>query len=491
MYSRELYDLGLHDKIMKKSNNKKPRQKPIGPLTAEQALKKAERRLKKLEDQVNRQSVNPQALERQRQAKHLTAEAHKSRKAVEVAQKPKLKSLEVWAAWKQQQLHPQKGFSALPPFTNNDCQTTQTNPVAIRARAVYTVAAGTCRQISIFARGPQGKGGSTTQAALGGLYADIGSGDETAAHNRPLAYRYLAGATTASLDWLTAMPVPTTVELNVAAVVTAVTLQPSNVIVSQSPGGLIPGEATLECGLDSTVQWSVITPSSKPPYSAGHHGHVRAVTTGLSVTVLNTTSQSERGGDVVTVIPPSYVSDANLAAGPKASFGQGFFMKYPTYRVHPVDKIVDFVIPTREQDLVYSHIETNIASNGSSGLPTGADALAASCNRKMGNAAGLMWLNNPTANEQTYEICEYWNSCLGGELVASISEPSQPHLALKPAVVAAASSSTTNVTGIGEAFRGAEEHLVQVVKTASRGVREFSPMEVMKMVASNVPRIMN
>jgi len=148
------------------------------------------------------------------------------------------------------------------------------------------------------------------------------------------------------------------------------------------------------------------------PFAGPFVGHLRWQLVSCGFRIYNTTPQLNRGGNIVTV----QLVNANGFANPDGSpaTNQSTLENNPSFKIHGDggDGVEISWIP-RLQDLSYWH---SLVSSGAS---------AANLSATDFSGAGMgIFLNNPTANTQTYVIQSVFNFMLAGQSIQTVSSPS-------------------------------------------------------------------
>jgi len=412
-------------------------------------------RLVKLEVALKKQSANPQALERQRfaqeksefvrrtqvapyqgymaskngNARMKTAKTRAKKVGGARMKQPGAKHHVHLSAWAEQQAFPMRRSDVPPPFTDNPSPSVQTTSARTVCLRDITVKAGTCVQISLPPSGVINAGYSQSVTYNGSFSADSAPGDQVAAHAKPLGFNDTAGAFAACA----VAPISTTVQTNVAGTVGTWQLLPSAGIISAQTtaglGALTTSNAITYTGVAtlSGIRWEPLTPTTGLPYAGTLQGHARYILTGQVLRVLNTTAQGSRAGDIVTVRPPSSFEAVTVV-------NQNAFSKFRTYRVHNVDSPHDFIVPLRVQDYLYQHAQLNPYALGVSGAANVPAWLAGTACTSVSNAAMHCWLNNPSANDQSYTIEVVCNWSIAGDLVAGLTAGAAQSPEAKPVI---------------------------------------------------------
>lgn len=422
---------------MNNNNSTKPsaqKSKKTSDATEVARLKKELSRVKR---DIKAGSANPQAVERRRQARERTAMAHDAQidllklnhdaRSLLSIRNPRLRLHAHYVAWARQQGNASKHSGVHPLYTDNMCQSVQVTAGRTVRLATVTVAAGQCRQISLMARGPSNESNSVNDT-YGGTYALMtGLQDAVAYHTRPLCYRNSLG----NSDDRVIFPIGAYTVKNLGGVVTEQLSYGCMGLISESGTGV--GLASGQCitnlaSAASSVRWSPLSPTTSIPYEANRPGHVRAIMTGMHIKIINITAQGSRAGDIVTVSLPHAFPIGGVTS-------QDSFSKFKTYKLHPIDSPLEFSVPTRPIDMVYQHPMTNVGAAGATGTGTLVQWREAVYAADISSAVAHVWLNNPSAVDQsyTYELTCTWS--IAGDLVAGISEMAPLNAAGKNVIV--------------------------------------------------------
>lgn len=438
-----------------------------------QADKRTQREIASLRNQLAMQSRNPQAVERLRQARDKNEYIRSAQLASTLAKrdKPKRRGAAAPAAqprprrpihqhlsaWARQQAMPLTSSDVPPPYTDNPSPSVQTTYGRTIVLRDVTVKAGTSVQISLLASGKLNAGTLQNDTYLFAYANDAGMGDEVAMHAKPVSIVNTSNAP----ECYAVSPIDCRVQTNVAGVVGSTNLRAVcgfMTINSTTSDGALPAGRCATSTAPGGSRWIPLVYTTALPYVGTVEGHARFILTGQVLRVVNTTSQGERAGDIVTVRPPQTLEVVNGSA-------QSAFGKLSTYKVHPIDRPHDFVNPLRVQDYMYQHPLINInAVPGGTGGSSITDFLQKTACASIGNASLHCWLNNPSANDQTYsmEIVSNWS--MAGDLVAGITSAAAQSPETKPAIQGAnvmlSSKPTTTSDGVLSAFAHSAENLV-------------------------------
>lgn len=314
-----------------------------------------------------------------------------------------------------------------------------------------TVASNATRQIVLFpGHGVQSQGAlgvDNATAPAGTTYkATAGPGDEFAVHSRLQSY---SATSVVPVGTGSVGPVPYNLGFSVSGVETPYTMNPMLGLVSGNGGGgtdLPAGYATcFTCGaVSGGVHWDPIPPDVPVGLTGqSSSGHMRHKLTSMGVRVVNQTPVAERGGNIVTVQPTNKFY--NAGTGPNYTFHQSAMDLYPTYRVHSNQCDLSWV--PRPEDLAFSHPAVGTASEA-----TLTDALLAEGYCYTDHAAIYVFLNNPTANAQTYTLEIVQNYDLAGQGVTQLGQEAEHHPQLLPAVQKGIAVATGTGSHIGQAM---------------------------------------
>lgn len=463
------------------------------PRSAPSASKPRQPRLLKVEKELRRdlaiQAKNPQALERKKQAREknkMAKNAHLGRPSYQgPSAGPRVHGH--LSAYVHQIANPRSITGVPPPYTDNLVQTVQATQVKVVAFQTIVVPAQRTVQMALFSSGPP----QTGQVRYGGMshqpVVDGAPGDQVASHTLPIVYKDDVGTT----HYRCYGPIDMYDEgfwggaLSQASVQSSLGLFSSTTAATAIPLGRYV-TSTAATGAASNYRWDTITPDNRPPYQGGLVGHARICNTGTEITLLNTTPQGTRAGDIVSVSPPHDYGIADTLGW------QENLVRFKSFQTHAIDEPVRIVVPPRPVDMCYNHIKSN------DGAFVGLGTVAASADEfysKTGNAnvehASLhVFINNPSDVAQKYTFEVIANFSIGGDLVAPIALGVPNSLETKPLIVSGSvdisQKPTTTPSGIVSAFRDASERLAR--SGYQMGVAAVSPKNIMEM-ASYLPRV--